>query len=272
MSNSDRLQPIGVFDSGLGGLTVVREMFKILPNEDIIYFGDTGRTPYGPRSKDIVIEFSRQDAHFLKEQNVKLIVVACNTATAHALEVINDEHEIDIIGVIEPGAMSAVKSTRNGKVGIIGTAGTIGSDSYARNIGSLDPKIKVFSLACPLFVPLVEEGYIEKEATKLIAKDYLLPFKSNGIDTLVLGCTHYPLLKKIIHEVLDDDIVLIDSAEETAQVVYQKLMETQLMREKTANVMHKFYVSDFPERFHQVAKHFLGDQISNVMRVDITKY
>ena len=272
MANTKATQPIGVFDSGLGGLTVFKEILKILPNEDIIYFGDTGRTPYGPRSKDIIIEFSRQDANFLIEQNVKIIVVACNTASAQALDEIRGEYDIEMIGVIEPGAVSAVRATRNGKIGIIGTAGTISSDSYARTINSLDPKIKAFSLACPLFVSLVEEGYIEKEATRLIAEDYLATFKTNGIDTLILGCTHYPLLKSVIHDVLGRDIVLIDSAEETAQVVYKKLIEFNLLREKTAKVSHKFYVSDFPERFHQVARHFLGDKIQNVVRVDITKY
>ncbi len=272
MANIDSSQPIGIFDSGLGGLTVVKEMLKILPNEDIIYFGDTGRTPYGPRSKDIIIEFSRQDTNFLLEQNVKIIVVACNTASAQALDEIKKDYELEMIGVIEPGAVSAVRATKNGKIGIIGTAGTISSDSYARTINRLDPKIKVFSMACPLFVPLVEEGYLEKKATKQVAEDYLSIFKTNGIDTLILGCTHYPLLKNIIHEVLGKEIVLIDSAEETAQVVYKKLIEMNLLREKTASVLHKFYVSDFPERFHQVARHFMGDKIQNVIRVDINKY
>ncbi|HDS01601.1 MAG TPA: glutamate racemase [candidate division Zixibacteria bacterium] len=272
MANIDSSQPIGIFDSGLGGLTVVKEILKILPNEDIIYFGDTGRTPYGPRSKDIIIEFSRQDTNFLLEQNVKIIVVACNTASAQALDEIRKDYDIEMIGVIEPGAISAVRATKNGKVGIIGTAGTISSDSYARTINRLDSSIKVFSMACPLFVPLVEEGYLDKEATRLIAEDYLSIFTSNGIDTLVLGCTHYPLLKGIIHEILGRDIVLIDSAEETAQIVYKKLIEMNLLREKTASVLHKFYVSDFPERFHQVARHFMGDRIQNVIRIDINKY
>jgi glutamate racemase len=272
MAKIDRSKPVGIFDSGLGGLTVVKEILKILPNEDIIYFGDTGRTPYGPRSKDIIIEFSRQDTNFLLEQNVKIIVVACNTASAQALDEIRNDYDLEMIGVIEPGAVSALKSTKNGKIGIIGTAGTISSDAYARTINKLNPDIKVFSLACPLFVPLVEEGYIEKEATRLIAEDYLAPFSTNGIDTLILGCTHYPLLKDVIRKVLDNDIVLIDSAEETAQVVYKKLLEMDLMREKTSAVSHKFYVSDFPERFNQVARHFMGEAIRNVIRVDITKY
>jgi glutamate racemase len=268
----DTSKPIGIFDSGLGGLTVAKEVFRLLPSEDIIYFGDTGRTPYGSRSKDIVIEFSRQDANFLVEQGVKVIVVACNTASALALPVIEADYNIEMLGVILPGAKSAVKSTKNGKVGVIGTMGTISSDVYSREIGKIDPKIKVFSLACPLFVPLVEEGYLDKPASKLIAEDYLAPFRTNGIDTLVLGCTHYPLLKNVIREVLGDKVTLIDSAEETAQAIYKHLLTNELLREKTSEVLHKFYVSDLPDRFNQVARHFLGDQISNVMRIDITKY
>jgi glutamate racemase len=272
MNDASNSRPIGIFDSGLGGLTVAKEIFRLLPNEDVIYFGDTGRYPYGPRSKDIIIEFSQQNTRFMLEQGVKMIVVACNTASALALPVIEDQFDIDMLGVTKPGALSAVKATRNGKVGIIGTTGTVSSDVYAKEIGALDTKIKVFSLACPLFVPLVEEGYLDKPASKLIAEDYLAPFRTNGVDTLVLGCTHYPLLKSVIHEVLGDKVVLIDSAEETAQVVYQHLLSGNLMREKTADVLHKFYVSDLPDRFHQVARHFLGDKITNVIRIDITKY
>ncbi|MBD3382722.1 MAG: glutamate racemase [candidate division Zixibacteria bacterium] len=272
MTEIKQTQPIGIFDSGLGGLTVAREIFKLLPDEDVIYFGDTGRYPYGPRSKDIIIEFSRQDTKFLLEQDVKLVVVACNTASAQALDEIRSDYIVEMIGVIEPGAVSAIKATKNGKIGIIGTAGTISSDSYARTINRLDPKIKVFSMACPLFVPLIEEGYIDREATYLIAEDYLSSFKTNGIDTLILGCTHYPLIKEVIHKVLGNNIVLVDSAEETAQVVYKQLLKLDLMKPKSASIEHKFYVSDFPERFHQVARHFLGDQIQNVIRIDITKY
>ena len=272
MYTPDRSQPIGVFDSGLGGLTVACEIFRILPNEDVIYFGDTGRTPYGPRSKDIIIQFPRQDANFLVEQNVKMIVVACNTATSQALETIRPDYRVEMIGVIEPGAISAIRATRNGKIGIIGTLGTISSNAYPKMISQIDPKAKVFSMACPLFVHLVEEGYTDKEATYLIAKDYLDPFSSNGIDTLILGCTHYPLLKHVIRKVLDERVILIDSAEETAQAVYRRLIQLDLMKDKSIHPVHKFYVSDLPERFHQIARNFLGEQITNVIRIDITKY
>ncbi len=272
MTPEDRTRPIGIFDSGLGGLTVAKEIFRLLPNEDVIYFGDTGRYPYGPRSKDIVTEFSRQDTRFLLEQGVKMVVVACNTASALALPTIESEFDIEMLGVTKPGALSSVKSTRNGKIGVIGTTGTISSDVYAKEIERLDRDVKVFSLACPLFVHLVEEGYLDKPATRMIAEDYLAPFRTNGIDTLVLGCTHYPLLKGVIRDVLGDKLVLIDSAEETAQAVYRHLLENDLMREKTADVLHKFYVSDVPDRFNQVARHFLGDTIGNVIRIDINKY
>ena len=269
---SDPSQPIGVFDSGLGGLTVARELFRQLPNEDVIYFGDVGRTPYGPRSKEIIIQFTRQDISFLQEQQVKLIVAACNTASAIALPEIAGEYDLKTLGVIEPGAKSAVATTQNGSVGVIGTAGTIASNAYAAAIGRLDPKIKVFSMACPLFVPLVEEGYLDSEATYLIAQDYLAPFLSNGVDTLVLGCTHYPLLKPLLRRVLGDSVTLIDSAVETAGAAQRLLTELDLLQTAQREGRHKFYVSDIPDQFARMARHFLGKEVGNVIRIDITKY
>jgi glutamate racemase len=253
-------------------LTVAREIFGLLPSEDVVYFGDVGRYPYGGRSKEIIIEFSRQDVKFLIEHEVKLIVAACNTASAMALDTIRNDYELKIIGVIEPGAVSAVGATGNGKVGVIGTAGTIQSNAYARAIEEIDPKVKAFSMACPLFVPLVEEGYLDKEATFLIAEDYLQPFKNNGVDTLILGCTHYPLLKPVIQRVLGEKVQLIDSARETAKVVARQLTSADLLNPKSSDGEHKFYVSDVPDRFAQTARHFLGDSVRNAMRVDITKY
>ncbi len=264
--------PIGIFDSGLGGLTVAKEIFGLLPSEDVVYFGDVGRYPYGGRSKEIIIQFSRQDINFLIEQGVKLIVAACNTASALALETVKSDYEIEIIGVIEPGAVSAVGTTSNGKVGVIGTAGTIHSNAYARAVEALDAKVKVFSMACPLFVPLVEEGYLEKEAAYLIAEDYLQPFRNNGVDTLILGCTHYPLLKPVIQRVLGERVHLIDSARETAKVVAKRLTSANLLNPKSSDGEHKFYVSDVPDQFAQTARHFLGDTVRNAMRIDITKY
>ncbi len=265
-------KPVGLFDSGVGGLTVAAEVFRQLPNENEIYFGDVGRTPYGPRSKDIIIQFARQDVAFLVEQNVKFIIVACNSVSAAALETVAAENEVEMLGVIEPGARAAVEITKNGKIGIIGTNATIGADSYSKAIHRIDTKIKVFSLACPLFVPLAEEGYVDTEATRLIAEDYLSPLRENGIDTLILGCTHYPLLKRVIQEVVGDNVKLIDSATATAREARKYLESKELLREDGPEVAHKFYVSDVPDKFAAVAERFLGRQVNNIIRVDITKY
>ena len=270
--NDLRQRPIGVFDSGVGGLTVVSEITRLLPGEHLVYFGDVGRTPYGGRSKETIIDFVRQDINFLLEHKVKFIVAACNSASAVALDVIGDEYDIDLLGVIRPGAKAAEEQTRNNRVGIIGTVATIGSNSYAREIEARDDRIKVFSLACPLFVPLVEEGYIDKTATALIAEDYLKTLKDVDIDTLVLGCTHYPLLKKVIAGVMGETVTLIDSAEETARELAAQLSLKDLMRPSTDNVTHKFYVSDVPDRFSQLVQRFMGKNIANVTRVDITRY
>jgi glutamate racemase len=265
-------QPIGIFDSGVGGLTVATEIIKMLPNENIVYFGDVGRTPYGGRSKEIITNFTRQDIKFLLEHRVKFVVAACNSASAVALDIVRNEFDIDILGVIEPGAKTAVKITRNSRIGIIGTKATIGSDSYVKAIERLDDKAKVFSLACPLFVPLVEEGYLEKEATYLIARDYLRTLIDVDIDTLVLGCTHYPLLKKIIGNVMGESVKLVDSAEETAREVAAVLSTKDLLRKSSEKGTQKYYVSDVPDRFSQVVRLFLGRNIDNITRVDITRY
>jgi glutamate racemase len=272
--NNENLKnkPIGIFDSGVGGLTVVAEIMKMLPDENLVYFGDVGRSPYGGRSKEIITQFTRQDIHFLLEHQVKFIVAACNTASAVALEVVRKEFNIDILGVIEPGAKAAVSYTRNARVGIIGTMATISSDSYAKSIQKRNDKMKVFSLACPLFVPLVEEGYIDKEATGLIAGDYLKTLIDVNIDTLVLGCTHYPLLKRVIGKVVGPAVRLVDSAEETAREAASILSAKGLLCGEGGEVIHKFYVSDVPDRFSQIARQFLGQNINNVTRVDITRY
>ncbi|MCK5126606.1 MAG: glutamate racemase [candidate division Zixibacteria bacterium] len=267
-----RNKPIGVFDSGVGGLTVLAELMRLLPHEDIVYFGDMGRTPYGPRSKDIILEFTRQDVNFLMEQDVKFVVAACNTAAAVALGTVSSEHSIDMLGVIEPGARAAVATTKNNKIGIIGTNATIASNAYPKAIQKINKDIKVFSLACPLFVPLAEEGYSDKEATRLIAEDYFKPLKDNHIDTLVLGCTHYPLLKNTIQKVIGKDVTIIDSATSTAIEVEHILNENNLTNEQSEAALYKFYVSDVPDKFAPVAERFLGHRIDNIIRVDITKY
>jgi len=274
--------PIGIFDSGVGGLTVAKKIFQLLPKEDVIYFGDTARYPYGPRSKEIVKKLSVQNINFLLNQKVKLIVVACNTASALALDDLEEYHEMPMIGVIKPGASAAVKATRIGRIGVIGTLGTISSEAYQKAIYEIDPQKKVYSAACPLFVALAEEGYINKEATYLIAQTYLAPLIKRKVDTLVLGCTHYPLLKKVVSKTMGKEVKLIDSAEETAVEVERVLTEKGLLKRTNKIPFRKFYVSDVPDRFVEVGERFLSegspasgggkDKIIEVERIDIEKY
>lgn len=270
-------RPIGIFDSGVGGLTVAREVFNILPGEDVVYFGDVARTPYGGRSNDIIIKFTAQDVAFLVEQNVKFIICACNTASAVALDEIAGNYRIKMVGVIRPGAEAAVARTKNGRIGVIGTQATINSNAYAKMIHEIKPEHKVFSLACPLFVPLAEEGYIDKEATYLIARDYLQTMLDVDVDTLILGCTHYPLLKQVIADVMGNKVTLIDSGEETARAAYRLLADANLInsaasQQPTPQGEHKFFVSDVPEKFSQVATRFLDRPVDRITRVDISGY
>lgn len=273
----DLTAPIGIFDSGVGGLTVLKEIIELLPYENFVYFGDVGRTPYGGRSKEIITQFTKQDIAFLTEQKVKYIICACNSASSAALPEIEKDYKTEIIGVIEPGAKAATQKTTNGKIGIIGTNATINSNAYASFIHAIDPQLKVFSLACPLFVPLVEEGYIDKEATYLITRDYLQTMKDVGIDTLVLGCTHYPLLKEVIANIMGDEVTLIDSGEETAKESFRNITNNGLLHPFSSQVPApegdlKYFVSDVPEKFSSVASRFMGKEIKNITRVDISKY
>jgi len=263
---------IGIFDSGIGGLTVAAAIFNALPCEDIIYFGDTGRTPYGPRSPEIVKRFSRQDVNFLIEKNVKFIVVACNTASAVALDYIRGIYNIPMIGVIAPGALAAARKTSNKRIGVIGTQGTIASSSYQKALKSMDSGLRIYSRACPLFVALAEEGYIDKPATRLIANDYLAELVQSNIDTLVLGCTHYPLLQKTIADVMGPGVTLIDSAEETARDAEQTLAGLNLLNSSKSPGTRKFYVSDSPEKFKKIGERFLGRRIGKVELIDINVY
>lgn len=257
--------PIGVFDSGIGGLTVVRELIKTLPDESIIYFGDTARVPYGPKSPQTVIEYSREITSFLIDQGVKAVIVACNTATAHALEVLQQEFDIPIIGVVEPGAIAAARVTRTKNIGVIGTSGLVKSNAYNRALAGIDPGINVVSTACPLFVPLVEEGWLDTPATRIIAEEYLDPLKQTGIDTLVLGCTHYPLLKPVISEMIGNAITLIDSAEQTALEARKMLTEKNLLTQVSkADRNLRFIASDATEQFLRVGQLFLGRTINHV--------
>jgi glutamate racemase len=267
-----RSKAIGVFDSGIGGLTVAKEIFRLLPNENVIYFGDTGRYPYGPRSPEIVRKFSRQNVNFLLEQGVKYIVVACNTASSLALGYIERIYNIPMLGVIEPGARGAIEKSGTKRIGVIGTYGTISSMAYERALRSLDGNLRIYSRACPLFVALAEEGYINQQATRLIAEDYLIDLKRRKIDTLILGCTHYPLLKQPIGEVMGDGVRLIDSAEETAKATRQALVELNLLNSSSAAGKHQFFVSDTPEKFKRIGQLFLGHRIGKVGLVDINSY
>jgi len=261
--------PIGIFDSGVGGLTVVSELFRILPREDIIYFGDTAHLPYGSKSKEAVTRFSLDIVNFLKAQKVKIIIVACNTASSFALSRLREKIDLPVIGVIEPGAQAAIYTTRNFKIGIIGTEGTIKSRAFEEALKKINRNVKVFSQACPLFVPLVEEGWLDEPETSQIAEKYLSPLKDKGIDTLILGCTHYPLLKELLSRIMGQGVSLIDTAEATAKAVKKSLGEKNLLRKGNHKSVYKFFVSDDPEKFLQLGIRFLGKGIDKAERVDL---
>ncbi len=265
-------RPIGVFDSGLGGLTVVKEIMSLLPGENIVYFGDTARIPYGTRSSETVIKYSIQCIRFLISQGIKMIVIACNTASSTSLETVQKMFDIPIIGVIEPGARGAVKATRNGRVGVIGTEGTIRSGAYVRAIHSKNPDIKIFSKACSLFVPLAEEGWGDTEIAFLTAEKYLCSMNEENIDTLVLGCTHYPLLMKPIRKAVGEDVKLVNPAEETALEVKRILELNDMINKSGGEAEYSFFVSDFGQKFKEIGSRFLGKNIELAQKVDIEKY
>jgi len=262
-------KPIGVFDSGIGGLTVVRALLRRLPQENIVYFGDTARVPYGPKSPQVVREYAEEDTDFLLSKNVKMIVVACNTVSAVALDVVQKRAKIPVVGVIIPGAKSAAAASKNKRVGIIGTIGTISSNAYANAIRQIDASVSVFSRPCPLFVPLVEEGWIGHKATEMIAKEYLFPFTQEKIDTLVLGCTHYPLLKEVISSALKGSAVLIDSGDAAAVEVEQALEEQRLKNASKEKPNLQFFVSDIPAKFTEIGERFLGAKMGVVKKVGV---
>lgn len=257
--------PIGVFDSGIGGLTVVAAIMRTLPDERVVYVGDTARVPYGPKSPETVLRYSRQIAAWLLEQQVKAIVIACNTATAHALEALQREMPVPVIGVVQPGARAAVNTTRNGHIGVIGTTGTINSGAYHRAIAALSETAIVTGTACPLLVPLVEEGWLDHPATRLIAESYLAPMQAAAIDTLVLGCTHYPLLAPIIGEVVGPGVTLVDSAAETALALRDVLEQRSITASGRATALaHRFVATDAPEAFRRVGQRFIGPALDHV--------
>jgi glutamate racemase len=260
---TDREHPIGVFDSGIGGLTVMHAMMERLPRESLIYFGDTARVPYGPKSRDTVTRFSIENVDLLTSYGVKAVVVACNTATARALPVLRERFELPIVGVVGPGARAGAAATQSGRIGVIGTHGTIESGAYETSLKTIRSDLVVVSRACPLFVPLAEEGLIDHPATRLIASDYLESFRENGIDTLILGCTHYPLLKGVIGEILGDGVTLIDSAEETARETAE-LLDARGWARENGRPEYRYLVSDLPEQFLRVGQLFLGGRIGSV--------
>ena len=250
MLNAAKTTKIGIFDSGVGGLTVFKEIRKSFPYSDIVYFGDTARVPYGNKSRETIIEYSRQNANFLLDKGVNIIVVACNTSTAYALNVLQNMTQIPVIGVILSGAESAINATVIGRIGVIGTDGTINSHAYLNAIQAINSEIFVVEKSCPLFVPLAEEGWHDHQITKQVAEIYLAEILENNIDTLVLGCTHYPLLKTVIQEVCGDSIRLIDSAEAVV-----KKLEVETDMNKLGKNM--FYVSDNEERFAHITRNIL---------------
>jgi glutamate racemase len=253
--------PVGIFDSGIGGLTVARAIYDRLPNESTIYFGDTARVPYGPKSPETVRRYSLEILRWLLDQGVKAVVIACNTSTAHALESLQAASPVPVIGVIEPGARAAVAAGRSGPIGVIGTAGTIASNAYARAIHRVRPDARVEQRACPLFVPLVEEGWFEHPAAELIAAEYLAPLKQAGIDVLVLGCTHYPLLRPLLQRAMGPGVRLIDSGEATAEALAATLRAEGLEARAGGEVFHRFAVSDDEARFRQVGSRFIGNRL-----------
>ncbi|MBI5681735.1 MAG: glutamate racemase [Deltaproteobacteria bacterium] len=288
-------RPIGIFDSGIGGLTVLKEVIRVLPHEDTIYLGDTARVPYGTKSPDTVIKYSLENARFLLRFNIKALVVACNTASAFALTQLSMEMPIPVIGVIYPGAKKALSTTKNKKIGIIGTEGTIKSNSYVNAINDLCGKksvvlkehgergfnryfevkinsITLFTKACPIFVPLSEEGWIDNEVAFLTAKTYLTGLKDKDIDTLILGCTHYPILKDVITNIIGKEIILVDSGQETAVEVSRVLQDKGILEnDLQLKPSRRFFVTDSPERFIMVGSRFIGAALDNVDKVDVTQ-
>lgn len=264
---------IGVFDSGLGGLTAVKQIMQELPDENIIYFGDTGRVPYGTRSRDTILKYTRGDIRFLKTFDVKVIVIACGTASSAALPMIKNEFDVPIVGVIDAAVYAAVRATKNGKIGVIGTSGTIKSGEYEKQIKAYDGSMEVYSRACPMFVPLVENGYFDSPVTKLIVEEYLEEIRSKGVDTLILGCTHYPLLAKVIGEYMGDSVTLINSGAEVAKYLKKKFDKEMMHSEITDEEQYRYYVSDDISSFEELGGIFLEREINGqVSKIDIEKY
>lgn len=271
--NNNKAAAIGVFDSGVGGLTVAREIIRLLPNENIVYFGDTARVPYGSKSQDTVIMYSRQIIRFLRTQNVKAIVIACNTASALALDVVSKEVDIPVIGVVVPGARAAIEATGNKNIGVVATEATINSEIYTHVIQAEDAEMKVTGKACPLFVPVVEEGFAKHAIAEQIIDYYLNEMKHSNVDTMILGCTHYPLLRTKIREYLGDNIHLVNPAYETALDVKVLLEENGIINDiMDSNAEHAFYVSDLADKFKEFANTIMPFDIESTKKINIEEY
>lgn len=274
MSEDLKYAPIGVFDSGVGGLTVAREIMRQMPKEKIVYFGDTARVPYGSKSRSTIVRYTKQIIHFLETKQVKAIVIACNTASAYALEEASKETKVPIIGVIKPGAKQAATTTENGKIGVIGTVATIESKLYTKYIHEDNDSAQVFGKACPLFVPLVEEGWTKDPVTQEVANRYLSPLMDTGIDTLIMGCTHYPLLRSMIGSIMGENVTLINPAYETAVELGKLLEEKGLQNDGKGSqaLRHEFYVSDAAERFMEFANSILPYDVDTTKQISIDEY
>lgn len=262
-------RPLGVFDSGVGGLTVVREINRLLPSESIVYLGDTARVPYGNKSPEAVQRYALEDSQFLISRDVKAIVVACNTASAYALESLKAKLDIPVIGVIRPGVEAAIEKTRAGKIGIIATAGTIASDAYQSLILSIRSDVEIFASATPLLVPLIEENWLERPASRMVAEEYLKPFLDAGIDTLVLACTHYPLIRPLLQDICGDQVLLVDSATTCARHTQKRLQENGLKTDRPDNGLVSPCLTDISEHFFELATMFLDRSPGEIERVKV---
>jgi glutamate racemase len=261
-------RPIGVFDSGLGGLTSVRELFRLLPAESVVYFGDTARLPYGSKSRETVTRFSLEIASFLVRQNVKCLLIACNTASSYALDTVAQRIQVPVVGVIDPAAHAAVGASPGGRIGVIGTLGTVGSNAYGRAVERLLPGSSVISRACPLFVPLIEEGWMDHAVTRTVAEEYLLELRNGALESLILGCTHYPLIAPLLRELMGPQVRLVDSGAEAARATATLLGERGQLAAGPAE--HRFYISDEPRHFTRIAQTFLGRELPPTVVVDQT--
>jgi glutamate racemase len=263
----NRARPIGVFDSGIGGLTVLKALAEALGAEDFIYLGDTARLPYGTKSNEVIIRYSRENSDFLLAKGIKMLVVACNTSSAVALGEIESHTMVPVVGVIEPGAHGAVRASRNGRIGVIGTEATIASGAYTRAIQTLKPRAEIYTRACPLLVPLVEEGWTDNEIAERTVAHYLESLNASGIDTLLLGCTHYPLLRDVFQRVLRPGVKIVDSATATAATVRERLAALGLAR-SGGRGSQVFFVTETPDRFVRVGRRFIGPQVESAVRIE----